>query len=219
LSIITNINFDTKFIFSINNIDFYIEGEIDSFLFNIENKSNNNILNSLSLDITYIPFYKNIFFIKTYNEENYNMIFNMIFLTNLIPVTSDYTDYNNLLLGNDFFFKSYSQFSSAKLINENDFNAANKFTQHLFRNIYYTETIEQDNAGVVNVYSLINGQPFIVQKYPFLNIKEKFKIAVALEHSCNIHNIKEYLDNEYLFIEHDYTHTEYQLDDIDLENE
>ena len=60
----------------------------------------------------------------------------MIFLDNFIPVTSKDDEYNNLLLGNDYFFKSYNYFKSPKLSNNKSFNTAKNYTQYLFNNNY-----------------------------------------------------------------------------------
>jgi len=61
----------------------------------------------MELNISYTPFYKNLMFLKRYDVDNLSIIFDMIFLTNFIPVIQGDVEYNNLSLGNDYFLKSY----------------------------------------------------------------------------------------------------------------
>lgn len=218
LKIISDIYFENKFILNINDNDFYIEGDVESLLFKLTNNNSDSTINTMELNVSYIPFYKNIMFIKRYDIDNLSIIFDMVFLTNFIPTTIDDIEYNNLNLGNDYFLKSYKYQNSAKLSNKKDFLTAKKYTQELFNNIYQVETIENNNVGVVNVYSLVDNEPIIVQRYPFLSIEEKFKIATVLEHSSNIHNINEYIDNENIFINYDYTGG-VNLDDVNIEDQ
>lgn len=216
LNIISDITFENKFILNINNNDFYIEGDIDSLLYKLTTVENDTTINVIDLNISYIPLYKNIIYLKRYDTENLSIIFDMIILSNIIPVTSDLSEYNNLILGNDYLFRSFKYQNSAKLSQKKNFDTAKNYTQYLFNNIYQIETVESNGAGVVNVYSMIGNNPVIVKKYPFINIEEKFKIAAVLEHSSNIHNIIEYIDNENIFVTTDYTSI--QVNEEDAQN-
>jgi hypothetical protein len=107
LNIITDLYFENKFILNVNVDDFYIEGEIDSLLFKLNNAINDSTINNMELDVSYTPFYKNLMFLKRYDTDSLSIIFDMIFLTSFIPATSNDIEYNNLSLGNDYFLKSY----------------------------------------------------------------------------------------------------------------
>ena len=91
---------------NINDNDFYIEGDIESLLYKLTTIENDTTVNVIDLNISYVPLYKNIIYLKRYDTENLSIIFDMIVLSNIIPVTSDLTEYNNLVLGNDYLFRS-----------------------------------------------------------------------------------------------------------------
>lgn len=217
LNIISDIEFSNKFILNIDT-NFYIEGELDSISYSLTNTLNDTTINTQELDICYIPFYKNIIFIKTFDVDNLSIIFNMIFLNNFIPVNNDTIEFNNLKLGNDYLFKSYKYFSSNKFLNKFNFDTAKNYTNFLFNNLYYINTIEKNDIGVINVYSIINNNHIIVQTYPFTSLKEKYKIVAVLEHNTNIHNINEYIDNENIIINYDFTSIN-KFENIDILNE
>jgi hypothetical protein len=152
LDIITEIGFGNKFIFCINEIDFFLEGDLDSYSFKIITSINDNILNNFNLNTFHVPLYKNIIFIKSYDSVNAKVIYEMCMLDRFNPIARDEnTDNYDKILSNDYFFKNYNTWAAAKLYNRQDMIYAKFFKTEKFNNLYYVETIESASFNVVNI--------------------------------------------------------------------
>lgn len=207
LTIVTEIGFGNKFIFQLNEIDFFLEGDLDSFAFKITNDIDGTILNEFNLDIFHVPLYKNIIFIKSYDSDNAKVIYEMCMLDRFNPITSDELEgeYYDLVLSNDYFFKNYTAWASAKLYNKVDMIYAKFYSDSIFNNLYQVETIESPSYNIINVQTDFANNPRIVKSYPFSTLEEKFKINAVITHNANLKNIKDYINNPNIFIDYSFS--------------
>lgn len=195
VDILTNIEFTNKFIFCINNVDYFIEGELDGYSYQLLNHKDATIINTINLDISYVPLYKNIVYIKTYNDSTIS--FDMCLYDKFYPITEDYIDseYYNLILNNKYFFETYDIWASNKLTNKRNIVNAKFYTDSHFKNIYQVETIESTSFSVVNVWSNLTGEAKIVKSYPYYTLEQKFKVTAQIPHSAGIHSVTHHIGN------------------------